>query len=149
MKIGRTSLDWIVLNGTVLIQAIGYDVRVCFIFLWLNLLLIKKNIKMIGILSKLTISKLSMSTSGRMARRSNSVFIQLKIGNVNEKDQHQPEISAVLSFGFTRYLVRENKKTYWKSQTKSAHLIYHMIAPLKVLMMGAILFYPFNFICFS
>lgn len=34
-------------------------------------------------------------------------------------------------------------------QTKSAHLVYHMITPLKVLAMGSILFYPFNFICFS
>ena len=29
-------------------------------------------------------------------------------------------------------------------QTKSAHLIYHMIDPLKVQVMGAILFYPFK-----
>lgn len=41
------------------------------------------------------------------------------------------------------------KNHNWKNQTKSAHLIYHMIAPLRFLVMENNFFYPFNFIHFS
>ena len=75
MEPGGTAPDGEVLDGVVIAKAMGDDGGIELVFTKLDFLFVQPDVKTGSVFSKFTTSKLSISTSGRMALRRSSAFM--------------------------------------------------------------------------